>query len=87
MKLKSILGTLIGSFKSHAVSVSKPRDAAPLINIGQTMGKFSRLGDNFVADEGLPVSISMRDLCTQMIIFGETSSGMTSNLHFPRSHS
>ncbi|MBN8924571.1 MAG: hypothetical protein BGP10_13245 [Rhodanobacter sp. 68-29] len=75
-RVLSFLGCLaIGSPES---------DDSPLINIGQTIGKLAHRGDRFAADEGLLMSISLRDLSTHMIIFGETNSGMTSSQLRPK---
>lgn len=72
----------VAARKAQAIAAAK--DDSPLITIGQTMGKLAHRGDGFAADEGLPMSISLRDLSTHMIIFGETGSGKTSTQLRPK---
>lgn len=72
----------VAARKAQAIAAAK--DDSPLITIGETMGKLTHRGDGFAADEGLPMSISLRDLSTHMIIFGETGSGKTSTQLRPK---
>lgn len=72
----------VAARKAQAIAAAK--DDSPLITIGQTMGKLTHRGDGFAADPGLPMAISLRDLSTHMIIFGETGSGKTSTQLRPK---
>lgn len=72
----------VAARKTQAIAAAK--DDSPLITIGTSMGKLTHRGDGFAADEGLPISISLRDLRTHMAIFGETGSGKTSTQLRPK---
>lgn len=67
--------------RTQAIQAAK--DKSVLLFLGQTMGALVKRLDGFAADMGLRFAISLKDLATHLIIFGETGSGKTSTLLRP----
>lgn len=59
------------------------RDTSPVFTFGEATGELRTRGDGFAPDAGLPIAMSLRDLSTHAICFGETNSGKTSTFLRP----
>jgi len=55
-------------------------DPSPMIELGTASGVLAGRGDPFAPSPGLPVSMSLRDLCQHLLVTGGTGSGKTSFL-------
>lgn len=63
--------------EKQALAVEK--DKSGFIELGTAMGIFTRYGDAYAPDKGLPVGLSPKDLGTHLHILGETGGGKTFN--------
>lgn len=59
------------------------KDTSPVFTFGEATGELRTRGDGFAPDAGLPISMSLRDLSTHAICFGETGSGKTTTFLRP----
>lgn len=61
----------------HIQALKAQADKSHIVHFGNATGSLSFNGDSYAPDNGLPVSISLNDLSSHMMVFGSTGGGKT----------